>query len=83
LTAWIAEHLKVDSEVIDGKSPVSMVTDGRYFETCYSGEVSASFAHPERQRAVTVTAYWTQGDAEELLRQKRSRILYLDHVESD
>jgi hypothetical protein len=36
LAAWIAEHLRVESAVLDGELPVLMMMAVRYFEICFS-----------------------------------------------
>jgi bifunctional non-homologous end joining protein LigD len=88
LAAWIAEHLRVESAVLDGE--IACVDDaGRPVfrdllfrrRQCVFIAFDLLFLNGKDLRTLPLIERKTA--LQKLLRRKRSRILYLDHVESD
>jgi bifunctional non-homologous end joining protein LigD len=88
LAAWIAEHLRVESAVIDGE--IACVDDGGRpvfrdllfrRRQCVFIAFDLLFLNGKDLRTLPLIERKTA--LKKLLRRKRSRILYLDHVESD
>jgi len=88
LSAWIAEHLRVDSAVIDGE--IACVDDvGRavfrdlLFRRRQCIFIAFDLLYLNGKDLRTLPLIERKAALKKLLRRKRSRILYLDHVEGD
>jgi len=88
LATWIAEHLRVESAVLDGE--VACVDDaGRpvfrdlLFRRRQCVFIAFDLLYLNGKDLRTRPLIERKATLKKLLRRKRSRILYLDHVESD
>jgi bifunctional non-homologous end joining protein LigD len=88
LATWIAEHLKVENAVLDGEI-ACIDGEGRPIfkdllfrkSTCVFVAFDLLYLNGKDLRALPLIERKRQ--LRKLLRRKRSRILYLDHVEND
>jgi len=86
-SAWIAEHLHIENAVLDCEI-ASTALDAQSFVTCCSAGASASSSRLSCCTSMvkdlrTLPLIERKAMLKKLLRRKRSRILYLDHVEHD
>jgi ATP-dependent DNA ligase len=87
LAAWIAEHLRVESAVLDGE--IACVDDvGRQFRDLLFRRrqcvfIAFDLLYLNGKDLRTLALIERKAMLKKLLRRKRSRIVYLDHVESD
>src|SRR5262249_28692458 len=88
LSAWIAEHLNVESAVLDGE--IACVDDaGRpvfrdlLFRRRQCMFIAFDLLYLNGKDLRTLPLIERKAMLKKLLRRKRSRILYLDHVEGD
>jgi bifunctional non-homologous end joining protein LigD len=88
LAAWIAEHVRVDSAVIDGE--IACIDDqGRpvfrdlLFRRAQCVFIAFDLLYLNGEDLRTLPLIDRKAALKKLLRRKRSRILYLDHVEGD
>ncbi len=81
LAAWIAEHLRVESVVLDGEGrPVFRDLLFRRRQCVF---IAFDLLYLNGKDMRTQPLIERKAALKKLLRRKRSRILYLDHVESD
>jgi bifunctional non-homologous end joining protein LigD len=88
LGVWIAEHVQVDSAVLDGE--IACVDEsGRpvfrdlLFRRRQCVFIAFDLLYLNGKDMRTLTLLQRKASLKKLLRRKRSRILYLDHVEGD
>src|SRR5215471_4579222 len=88
LAAWIAEHLRVESAVLDGE--IACVDDaGRpifrdlLFRRRQCVFIAFDLLYINGKDLRTLPLIERKAMLKKLLRRKRSRMLYLDHVEND
>jgi bifunctional non-homologous end joining protein LigD len=88
LAAWIAEHLKVQSAVLDGEIACVDESGGPMFRDLLFRKKQCVFIgfdlfYLNSKDLRTLPLLERKPMLKKLLRRKRSRILYLDHVEAD
>ena len=88
LATWIAEHLRVESAVLDGEI-ACVDDDGRpvfrdlLFRKRQCVFIAFDLLYLNGKDLCTLPLIERKAALRKLLRRKRSRILYLDHVEGD